>query len=610
MGRSPIVVVLIGALCLGAAERSLAQDPVVNRPVDTTKTDTLRKHPADTLSTTDRLLNAQKEEAIHLNTMPHSGTGTLQPAGTRIILTRDSIDWAAAEDLGELLGRVPAVYLERGGWIGSPVLPNYLGHGAGSVEYVLDGQPMLAIGPDSVAFDPSTFPLEFLDRVEIELSAGMMRVFLFTPRHDRQAPRTKIGASQGDRGLARYYGEFQRRYPSGIGVGVAADYLGLNPNSAGTGGSTIPSGWLQLGYVPSARWGVQGQVVTQSITRNLLLDDVTHDTLSRQFKGTRTNAQLRGSWRARADGSGASVDLFAAHTSWSSDSAPGNQGVGQFGAVVGLREPAWSAQLSAWHYTQWTSLDSRLDLGWSPGDWISGSLQLVAQRHDGDRRGQWVTGRIGLKLPWGFHVGASLSDGHRVQSPSLIDDLPQHFTDAQGTMGFESRRLTVDAGVARDDGWRPQAFPEFVPVASYAPLPQTDWFTVHARLAPLGWFTLETAFQNPRIGLPDGTPPKHALSTATVRSRFLRNFPSGIFELKLQAIVESWSPGIAGRDTAGKAIALPGASQFRTMIQLKLGPFFAYWDRVNLQSVHTGSVPGFVIQPLGSTFGIRWEFSN
>ena len=46
------------------------------------------------------------------------------------------------------------------------------------------------------------------------------------------------------------------------------------------------------------------------------------------------------------------------------------------------------------------------------------------------------------------------------------------------------------------------------------------------------------------------------------------------------------------------------------MIQLKLGPFFAYWDRVNLQSVHTGSVPGFVIQPLGSTFGIRWEFSN
>ncbi|MGH7523383.1 MAG: TonB-dependent receptor [Gemmatimonadales bacterium] len=616
MSQAPITLVLIGMLAGVAARASSAQVPVIPAPADTGKADSLHRRP-DTLSTTDRLLKAQKEQAVQRNVLPLPGTGTLQPVGTRIILTRDSIEWAAAEDLGELLGRVPAVYLERGGWIGSPVLPNYLGHGAASVEYVLDGQPQIAVGPDSVAFDPSTLPLEFLDRVEIETSAGMMRVLLFTRRHDRQAPRTKIGASQGDRSLARYFGDFERRYSSGIGVGVAADYLNINSSSAGSGGATIPSAWLQLGYIPSARFGVQGQYIVQSIQRDLLLGTSTPllgsptiDTLSRQENAKRTDAQLRASWRAHDDGSGASVDLFAAHTEWTSDSAPGNEGIGEFGGIATLRHSTWTAQLNTWHYTRWTSLDSRLDLGWAPLSWVAGSVQLVAQRHDGDRRSQWATGRLGLTLPWGFHVAGSISDGHRVQSPSLADERAQRFTDAQVTAGFDSRRLTLEVGVARDDDWQPLAYPEFVAVPSYLPLPQTDWFTVHARLAPVGWFTLETAFQNPRTGLPDGVPPKHALSTATIRSRFLRNFPHGIFELKLQAIVESWSPGIGGRDSVGAAIQLPGASQFRTMVQMKLGPFFAYWDRVNLQSVKIGSVPGYPIQPLGSTFGIRWEFSN
>lgn len=609
MSRAPIALVLIGMLAGAVVCPAPAQVPVVKPAADTGKADSLHKRP-DTLSTTDRLLKAQKDQAVRRNILPLPGTGTLQPVGTRIILTRDSIEWAAAEDLGELLGRVPAVYLERGGWIGSPVLPNYLGHGAASVEYVLDGQPQIAVGPDSVAFDPSTMPLEFLDRVEIETSAGMMRVLLFTRRHDRQAPRTKIGASQGDRSLARYFGDFERRYQSGIGVGVAADYLNINAPSGGTGGATIPSAWLQLSYVPSARFGVQGQYIMQSIQRNLLLGSTPADTLSRQEKATRSDAQLRASWRAHPDGSGASLDLIAAHTEWTSDSTPGNEGIGEFGGIATFRRPTWTAQLNTWHYTRWTSLDSRLDLGWAPLGWVAGSVQLVAQRHDGDRRSQWATGRLGLTLPWGFHVAGSISDGHRVQAPSLADDRPQRFTDAQVTLGFDSRLLTLEVGGARDDDWQPLAFPEFVAVRSYLPLPATDWFTVHARLAPTGWFTLETAFQNPRTGLPDGVPPKHALSTATIRSRFLRNFPSGIFELKLQAIVESWSPGIGGRDSVGAAIKLPGASQFRTMIQMKLGPFFAYWDRVNLQSVKLGSVPGYPIQPLGSTFGIRWEFSN
>ena len=608
--RAPIVVAVVAALALGTAGPLHAQDPIPVRPPDSLKADSLGPKP-DTISTTDRLLKAQRDQRIQLQPLPLCGVAPLQPASTRTIFTRDSIDWAPAQSVGELLQRVAGVFLERSDWIGSPELPNVFGHGASSVSYELDCVPMLALGVDSVAVDPSPWPLGFLDRVEVETSPGLMRVFLFTRRHDRAAPRTKIGASQGDRGASRYLAMFERRYSSGIGLSIGADYVGVNPPTGATGGNNIPSGWFQLGYVPSARFGIQAQLMTNVITRNLLLDDVTHDTLSRQVKGSRTDVQLRAAWRQRADGLGRSLDLFAAHTAWASDSAPGHQGIGEFGAVGALRRPTWSAQLSAWHYTRRTSLDSRLDLGWAPTDRVSGSLQLVAQRHDGGRQSQWATARVGVKLPFGFRLGGTVSDGRRVQAPSLRDDVAQQFTDAQVTAGFASKPLSIDAGYASDEGWRPQAYPEFVAITSLAPLARTGWVTGHARVAPVGFLTLETVYQNPVSGgSPDASPPQHMLATATIRSRFLRNFPSGIFDLKLQAVMEKWGDGIGGRDALGAAIPLPAATFFRAIIQMQIGPFILYYDKVNLQATRTGYVPRYRIQPVGSTFGIRWEFSN
>ncbi len=605
-----MVARVLACLVAGGAVRASAQTPLINRPVDTTVTDTTRRR-ADTLSSTDQLLKAQLQNDVHRPVLPLPGVTPLHPMGSRTVFTRDSIDWAAAEDVGELLARIPGVFLERSDWIASPVLPNYFGLGASSVEYVLDGVPWLAIGPDSVAADPTTISLELLDRVEVEQSSGMLRVYLFTRRHDRAATRTRIGVAQGDRGISRYYGDFERRYASGIGLGLAADYVGVNPIATGNGGANIPSGWLQLGYVPNARVGIQAQVMSRIITRNPLLDNLTKDLLSPQVKGTRTDAQLRASWRARSGELGPSLDLFAAHTSWSSDSAPGAEGLGEFGGIAAMRAPDWSAQLSAWHYTRWTNLDSRLDLGWAPRRWASASVQLVSQRYDHDRVGQWVTGRIGVQLPWGFHVTGDASQGHRVDAPSLADDSVRQFVNGEVTGGFTSHAFTAEVGFVNNDAWRPQSYPEFAAIASYAPLGRTQWATAHVRYAPVGFFTLETVYQEPLHGaMPDGTPPQHAVTTATLRSRFLRNFPHGIFDLKLQVVAESWSNGVGGRDTTGAAITLRGATFYRAIIQLQIGPFIAYYDRENLGAVRTGYVPGYQIQPIGATFGIRWEFTN
>src|SRR5690606_29182875 len=151
-------------------------------------------------------------------------------------------------------------------------------------------------------------------------------------------------------------------------------------------------------------------------------------------------------------------------------------------------------------------------------------------------------------------------------------------------------------------------FRAFQQVAGFTPIPETEWLTVTARLAPNSWFALESNYQHP-IGesMPEGTPPHHAWSSATISSRFLRNFPSGTFRLKVQAVAETWRPGLIGLEREGMAIEPPGLTFIRAIVQLKIGSFVAFWDRVNFQAVRKGMVPGYQILPMGSSYGIRWE---
>ena len=115
--------------------------------------------------------------------------------------------------------QVPGVYVWRGGFTGRPEQVDFEGRGASSVEYYLDGVPYVAQGVDSIAVDPSLFSISFLERVEVERWPGLLKVHLFTQRHDRLAPRSRVGIARGDRDFARYEGDLERRFPSGIGFG-------------------------------------------------------------------------------------------------------------------------------------------------------------------------------------------------------------------------------------------------------------------------------------------------------------------------------------------------------------------------------------------------------
>jgi hypothetical protein len=74
--------------------------------------------------------------------------------------------------------------------------------------------------------------------------------------------------------------------------------------------------------------------------------------------------------------------------------------------------------------------------------------------------------------------------------------------------------------------------------------------------------------------------------------------------------MESWGTGVLGLGPDGAPVTLPGATFFRGQIQLRIGDFLAYYDRVNMQGTDLAYVPGLPIIRFASTFGVRWEFSN
>ncbi len=609
---------LLGLLLLVA--RLGAQD----QPRDTTAVDSLGVRRGADSTSTERLLAVEANKLVRLPTMERLGFGDLQPAGSRIVLTRDSIEWAPARTVGDLLAHYAPVFLWRGGWLGRAEMPNYLGRGASSVEYVVDGLPFRPIGPDSVAVDPSLWVLEFFERIEIERAPGSLRVFLFSRDHDRLAPRTAIAVSTGDRAHAKYAGMFQRRYNSGIGLSILGDFTSVNSPAGGSGAGQLTNAALTLSWQPTPRLGAAVSYLTQVPDRDPLLagDGNSADTLDPGLNGSRSDLRARIAWRDHADGLGWRADLLAGRTMWRSDSL--DQSVNTVGLIGGFRRPTWSAELQALHATEWTGLDSRLAAGWSPAGWLSGSIEGVYQRHVGDRVSAYATARVGLdlghlprvpllglRLPGSLRLGGMARHGDRVAAPSLRESPAQSISDYQIRASLTGRVMDVEARWSSLDVWQPLAFRPFAAIPSFAPQPRTEWLQMSARLAPTNWLALASHYEHPLDGRePDGVPPHHAWTTLTVNSRFLRNFPSGIFRLKVQAVLESWSPGVIGRTAQGEPIAQPGLTFLRGNIQFRIGSFVAYWDRVNFQAVRKGQIPGYPIMSLGSSYGIRWEYSN
>jgi hypothetical protein len=533
-----------------------------------------------------------------------------KPALTRTVFTRDSIEWGHAATVGDLLTQIPGVFLWRGGFIGRPEPVNYQARGATSAEYYLDGLPYVAAGVDSIAVDPALFSISFLDRIEVERWPGLLRVYLFTRRHDRVAPRSRIAIARGDGDFARYEGSLEQRFPNGIGFAVAGDYLN-SPTASGTSSDYSNNQfWLQGSYVPTPRIGLQYQLARTAPNRRpfVVADPLPNDTIGLGFRATRTDAQFRASWRASEEGAGPRVELLYGRTGW--NGAGIEQQVNQIGGALTHRTPTFSVGASGFHRTRWTALDLRVTMGWNPVPAVAVSAEAVHQRHYGGHSSDHVAFSAGVQPIRGLSLTGSARVGEVVAAPAIPTDTAQEISDYGAAIAWERERLGVRLAFARTAPFSPFGYSEFPRIASIGPAPEIDWLTASVRLAPVRWITLEGWYSDPREVTPEGIPPTHSMTAVTLRSKFLRQFPSGIFDLKLRLSMESWGTGVIGRDDTGTPVRLGGATFFRSLLQIQLQSFSLFWDRGNLTATELTYVPGFEIPAYGSVFGVRWEFLN
>lgn len=574
---------------------------------DTLESDTLAQ---DTVDYTARFIEAREQAGLRVPVMPLPGARGPDPALTRMVFNRDSIEWGNASTLGDLLAQVPGVYLWRGGFIGRPEPVNFQGRGATSVEYYLDGLPYVAAGVDSIAADPALQSINFLDRIEVERWPGLLRVYLFTRRHDRRAPRSRVGIARGDRDYARYEGALESRAASGLGFGIAADYLDSPTSSGSSSDYDNTHVWIQGGYIPSAKFGVQYQFLRTAPNRQPFVSaaPIPEDTIGLGFDAIRTDAQLRLALRSRPDGLGSSLDLVYGRTGWTG--AGIDQQIDHVGGWVGYRAPDASVGVMALHQTRWTPLDFRGTAGWSPSPILTASAEVVYQRHRGGRHSNYVSLSGGLQPIRGLALTGSARLGDRVAAPAIITDSSHNLRDARAAIGWERDRLAFEIGWARASAFEPFGYAEFPRIPTLAPAPNVDWVTLSARIRPLRWLAVEGWYSDPREEGPDGIPPTHSVAALTLRSKFLRQFPSGAFDLKLRLSMESWGTGVIGRDESGAAIPLRGATFLRSLVQIQLQSLTLYWDRGNLTTTDLTYVPGFRLPDYGTTFGVRWEFLN
>jgi hypothetical protein len=215
-------------------------------------------------------------------------------------------------------------------------------------------------------------------------------------------------------------------------------------------------------------------------------------------------------------------------------------------------------------------------------------------------------------LPLGLTARGDVAWANDLQAPTLAPDTAQRTTDASGALRWDRHRVTVEVGVARRDAFVPLGRPAGLrPVRGLGPTPATRYLTVHGALEPLSGVHLAGWYFHPSV--PGGNafePPYHARVSATFYSKFWRVYKSGIFALRGEIAMESWSRGTAGGDSAGNRLALPGATFMETNVELKIAGVTIFWIQRNMNAMRGSYVPGLDYPRRYQFYGARWLFTN
>ncbi|MGH7653617.1 MAG: TonB-dependent receptor, partial [Gemmatimonadaceae bacterium] len=178
---------------------------------------------------------------------------------------RDQIFASGAFTLGDLLASVPGVTMMTTGFLLAPQVAAYYGN-PGNVRIYLDGVELDALNPRNGGVpDLAMVPLWAMEDVQVERSAGELRVHLRSWSVDRTTPNTRTDIVTGTENLNLYRGFFGKRFDNGMVIQLA----GQQQSSISVGGmdgdalgALARFGWAR------GDWSVDASWIHQGINRN------------------------------------------------------------------------------------------------------------------------------------------------------------------------------------------------------------------------------------------------------------------------------------------------------------------------------------------------------
>lgn len=531
------------------------------------------------------------------------------PRGARYAFTADSLLFTSARTLSDLLGRIPGVYVARGGWFGQaePVL--YGGRGPLALEVYWDGIPYLPLGRDSVYLDPARIPLAPLERLDVIVLPAALQVYLVTARPRSTTPVTHIGIATGDQNIAGYRGGYGTRTRSGLGLSLVADDNSVPDGSAAATTTTFNSTdlWLKAEYIPpDGRLGASLQLLSSNWRRHEAAGRVDH------WQQQRRDRSFAFFVASRTDGLGFRLAGTMTNSTVDQDTAVAERTLSQTSLELSHTWPR--ANLTVTGRFGGTRAPGRFEArgGWVPVPRVTLAATVRHTTYAGNRSGDRAHLTAGVTLPLGFSARGELAWMKDVQAPLLITDtIRQQATDVAAWLRWDHPRVVIELGRGRRDPFTPLGFAAGIKTVDHlGPTPRTDFIAAHASVRPLPGVELAGWYFDPIVGGGDFEPPHHARLSASFYSKFWRVFRSGIFALRAEVAMESWSGGLSGRDTGGAQLTLGGASFAETNLELQLGGATLFWIIRNSNGMRGSYVDGLGHPKRVQLYGARWFFTN
>ncbi len=552
---------------------------------------------------------------VFLPTAPRTTPAGPLPAGQRFVYDPDSLRINGLQTLGDLLVHVPGVYLARGGYFGQPEPVFFGGRGAAALEVYWDGVPYLPLGRDSIFLDPARVPLGPLQRIEVLVDPATVRVYLVTRSPATTEPVTAIEIATGTARYAIYRGLFARRWRSGFGITLRADF-GATDGYSQTPHTKFRSTdlWARLEYAPSPRYGLELQLLGSTWKR----DGAPPAVNARDVR--RANRIARAYYRSRTDGLGFHLLASYGRSALNGDSAlvadtvptPASGPHLDLGLVdAAYVWPRASVTARALVVPHRIPLQLELAGAWRPVGPVSLAAAARRSTYTGDRSGRRLRASAGVALPWGFAVRGDAVLGRDIQAPTVPGDSAQRTTDVAAALRWERSFVTLEVGAGRRSAFRPAGFPDdLFPVVALGPTPETDYVIAQASLRPLPGLQLAGWYADPVSGGGDFEPPRHARYAAAFHSKFWRKFRSGAFLLHAEVAAESWSGGRGGIDALGTPLRLGGASFVETNLRVQILDLTLFWVVRNVNRTTAGYVPGRDYPTSVQYYGASWSFRN